>query len=96
MHGPMNEGESATNVKMLWIISSGRSEIISNLIDYTAVVTDFPMAAPHYIIILSFSKMCVVEDVGAERALEKKSLYRRVSGSPLILTHLFSLISGRI
>ena len=58
MHGPMNEGESATNVKMLWIISSGRSEkIISNLIDYTAVVTDFPMAAPHYII-LSLASVC--------------------------------------
>lgn len=96
MHGPMNEGESATNVKMLWIISSGRSEIIiSYLIDYrrTAVVADFLLRST---LLLLFFLLIHAADVvwrqnfekaGKRGGREKEALPTGL-GEPLILTPL--------
>lgn len=88
MHGPMNEGESATNVKMLWIISSGRSEIIFKR--RCSLPDGSPLSCcSHY----SFSQhwSSLESYLGAEREEKKEARTDGAQGKPLHKTNSLSL-----
>lgn len=90
MHGPMNEGESATNVKMLWIISSGRSEIIFKR--RCSLPDGSPLSAAA-LIILSLSTGPLSRELsrGAEREEKKEARTDGAQGKPLHKTNSLSL-----